>query len=64
VMEAARADFTQGMQLGAAISTVGAIGLAVFAAVTLRNARVGGQREGHDQPHPAPLAEREIVPAT
>ena len=69
LLEAARAAFTQGMQLGATISAVGAIGLAVFAAITLRHARTGGQ-SAHDAPppshpdHPTPAAEREVVPAT
>jgi DHA2 family multidrug resistance protein-like MFS transporter len=47
LLEAARIAFTQGMQLGAAISTAGAIALAVFAAITLRHARTGGQGDAH-----------------
>jgi DHA2 family multidrug resistance protein-like MFS transporter len=40
--DAAREAFLRGLQLAAAISVAGSIALAIFAAVTLRNARVRG----------------------
>ncbi len=41
LVEAARQAFTQGMQLTAAISAVGSIGLAIFVALVLRHVRAG-----------------------
>ena len=52
------------MQLGAAISAVGAIGLTIFAAITLRHARTGGQTADAHAAHAAAVAEREVIPAT
>jgi DHA2 family multidrug resistance protein-like MFS transporter len=59
LIEAARTAFIEGLQLVAAISVVGTIGLAIFAAVLLRRVRSGSGP--HDAPAdataPAPLAE-------
>jgi MFS transporter, DHA2 family, multidrug resistance protein len=45
LIEAARAAFTQGVQIGAAISTLGSVGLAIFVFLTLRSIRAGGDLE-------------------
>jgi DHA2 family multidrug resistance protein-like MFS transporter len=43
LLDAARQAFTQGLRIAAAISAVGSLALAVFAALALRHARTGGQ---------------------
>jgi DHA2 family multidrug resistance protein-like MFS transporter len=48
LIDAARGAFMQGLHLAAAISALGAIGLAVFAGLLLR--RVRGSSESEDQP--------------
>ena len=50
VRDAARVAFTRGVQIAAAVSTLGALALAVFTAVALRGARTGGQGEAHLEP--------------
>jgi MFS transporter, DHA2 family, multidrug resistance protein len=54
LMGAARGAFTYGLQLTAAISAVGSLALALYAALVLRGARSGGAAEDHvDNPSPA-----------
>jgi MFS transporter, DHA2 family, multidrug resistance protein len=50
LIDAAREAFIQGFHLGAAISAVGAIGLAIFVAVVLRRVRGGSEPEGQGNP--------------
>ena len=50
LVDAARAAFLRGLQLTAAISAIGSIGLAVFAAVLLRRVRTSSNPEGHADP--------------
>jgi DHA2 family multidrug resistance protein-like MFS transporter len=45
LIDASREAFTQGLHLGAAISALGSIGLAVLVATTLRRVRTGSQSE-------------------
>jgi MFS transporter, DHA2 family, multidrug resistance protein len=63
LLEAARLAFLQGMHIGAAISTAGALALALFAAITLRHARTSGQAHAHAAPSTT-ATEPEAVPAT
>jgi len=50
LVDVAREAFVQGLHLGAAISAVGTIGLAVFVVVLLRGVRTGGEPEGQAVP--------------
>jgi DHA2 family multidrug resistance protein-like MFS transporter len=49
LVDAARAAFLQGLQLTAAISAAGAIGLAIFVAVVLRHVQTGSGPEGQPE---------------
>jgi DHA2 family multidrug resistance protein-like MFS transporter len=56
LLDAARQAFVQGMQLAAVVGTVGLAGLAILAAVMLRDVKTGPELE--HQPHPeAPTAD-------
>jgi DHA2 family multidrug resistance protein-like MFS transporter len=57
LVDAAREAFVQGLHLGAVISAIGTIGLAVFVVVLLRRVRTGGEPEG--QAHHEEQAETE-----
>jgi DHA2 family multidrug resistance protein-like MFS transporter len=63
LLEVARSAFTQGMQLGATVSAVGALALALFAAIALRHARTGSQAAALAA-HVSPMAEASSMPAT
>jgi DHA2 family multidrug resistance protein-like MFS transporter len=59
LLDAAREAFTQGVHLSAAISVVGALGLAVFVAVLLRRKGVGAEPvddAADAEPEPEPIA--------
>jgi MFS transporter, DHA2 family, multidrug resistance protein len=58
LMEAARNAFVQGMQLTAGISAVGAVALAIVAAVLLRHAKAGAAHEEQPEPEPEPALTR------
>jgi DHA2 family multidrug resistance protein-like MFS transporter len=57
LVDAAREAFVQGLHLGAVISAIGTIGLAIFVVVLLRRVRTGGEPEG--QAHHEEQAETE-----
>jgi MFS transporter, DHA2 family, multidrug resistance protein len=52
LLDAAREAFLQGLHLTAAISVVGAIALAIFTAVLLRDVRSGSEPEEQSEPEP------------
>ncbi|MGH7713372.1 MAG: MFS transporter, partial [Gemmatimonadaceae bacterium] len=66
LVEAAREAFIRGLQLTAAISVLGSIALAIFAGLTLRNARPGSHAGAESDSEPAlslrmPTAEHEAA---
>jgi MFS transporter, DHA2 family, multidrug resistance protein len=52
LIDAARDAFTQGLHVGAAISAIGMVGLAVFVLVLLRRVRTGSESEDRSAPGP------------
>ena len=65
LINAARGAFIQGLQLTAAISAVGTMGLAIFVAVVLRHVRAHSEPEGqsepeHGVPHPTLCVQSDI----
>jgi DHA2 family multidrug resistance protein-like MFS transporter len=52
LLDAAREAFLQGLHLTAAISVIGAIALAIFTAVLLRDVRSGSEPEEQSEPEP------------
>ena len=53
VLDVAQNAFVEGMQVAAAISSVLAVGVALFAVAVLRNVRAGGTESQPEDPEPA-----------
>ncbi|HEV8565020.1 MAG TPA: MFS transporter [Actinomycetota bacterium] len=60
LIDAAREAFIRGVHVAAAISVVGAIGLAVFTALLLRRVRSGAESEGHPDLEPGDSVEHDL----
>jgi DHA2 family multidrug resistance protein-like MFS transporter len=61
LLEAARAGFVEALQLGALVSAVASVGLAVLSLLLLRGVRTGGGHGGRAEPEPA-RRDRDAVP--
>ena len=53
VLDVAQNAFVEGMQVAAAISSVLAVGVALFAVAVLRNVQAGGTESQPEDPEPA-----------